>query len=677
MLIELCIGMGVSIIIASATGLIGLMDNSDNSEDNSGLKKKKLGNKRITGKRFEKSSRKRNFSKNDNTLVLSTKKVEKISKPDLYNTGDEKIGQRVRVYEHSESAEESGKCSSNRGLMKDVMSQHKTKLKSSSELVSTPLPNTESTPASELQDQYLYQGARPKMRFSSSHQSYSRSSEVKDQGEDDLIKVLQMQESNTRRRFFKKDIGNYEEQIVSGLNSLQLTDTLHDQAMKEDIGEGKVVENIQSIVDSQLSGDIVTEILYSACGEGVQRDDLVNDMVIPVTRTSDMSPPSGYISGSLNISDIFQNKQESTQDGKHLVMVEVTRGFQGQGVLKRLPNIMYRKKQSFFTSMLKEFKDMHFYCCVDVIRSVFYVYNDFICIHEDSLLFLMGSTQYYELCLSVLKVSCMVQFSSMFNIPKVANGFIYNFKLFKNSREFDIEFIKMINCLQNEYQNLREAVVCLYKSRDYVSFYMQSREILPPSFFDDLLKMLCDFVSLRLTCNNYCTTSLIDFIIVSTAMVIGTMYANYKYMFNSRSDSRIIEGFFDLIDAMGMKSVCRGNLGLACHNILKIFLHMYNSNNNDLRIIGNMYFPRVLMQKCSPFFFSKVERNINSGTMSFNVVLEDLSLVICGLVDKCNVMAFSREILAYSMIYSQLSDETTVHEEKDTLNTSKSNGRSL
>ena len=736
MLIWLCISIGISIMIASAAGLIGIMDNSDNNKDNSESRKIDVSYKQIKNEEPGNSNQKEDFSKDYNTLVLSTEKIAESSKADIYCASDKKVQRKVYMYKDSKSATERSsehsvfkelgstlgmvhtssssaepipvvklqvqyshqgakpkihssdsdqfcdKSSEERSQAAELQVQYshqgvKPKVRTSDGDQSCDKSSEERNQAAELQVQYLHQGAKPKVRTSDGDRSCNRSNEGKGKGKHDKGRVSQTHKPRTRRKGYRKSRNSYEKQVASELENLHLIDTLHDQGVKEDISK-EIVKDTRSVVNSQSSDDVFVGTLCSAYNEDVEKDKIFsNEIVLPTIKTFNECPGS-YIEESLTVQDVFTNKQKSIQVETSGLMIDVAHNFQKTEIFQRLPDDVYRRKQSYFSNMLKRLKDMHFCFCIDVMGSIFYAHNDFICIHESSILFLMHSTQYYQLCLSILKVSCMVQLGSMLNIPKVINSFIYNFKSFKSSRDFDMEFINMLYCLQNERQNLREKIMYLYKSRDYVSFYMQDREILPPWFFNDLLKMLCEFVSLRLTGSGYYSTSLVDFIIVSTAMVLGTMYVSYRCMFNSRNDSRGVKSFFDLIDAMGIKDTCKGNLGLACYNILKIFLHMYNSNNNDLRVIGNMYFPRSLVQKCSEFFISKVECNINNNTMSFGVVLEDLSLIICGLVDRCNIIACSNEILAYDMMYSQLINETAaIPGEQDNLAASRSDGRSL
>ena len=652
----------------------------------------------------------------DALLPNESNTISELQIQHIYQDANPKINSSDNNQSYSESSEIVGKEKHDGNDVKsknpvsneklDVKSQYNARIESSSTVVDALLPN-ESNTISELQIQHIYQDANPKINSSDNNQSYSESSEIVGKEKHDessvigsiansSLKVQQTDKSQSSTEYYQGSNVSYEEDVISCVESLQVVDTLCSRNEFEKINvqrvdggslhcdrdticEELIIDDI-SFCTSKLSSEKQD---YVVCDESVQKArDFVSNEVVKKKYDISSESPDTSVNEYLSVENVHQQTRKSDQYSSVLLRFE--NDFQIRGVFNRIPNYLYRKRQRHFTTMLKFFKDMHFYYCAHIIKTVFYQDKGLVYVHRNSLTFLAQSTGYYRLCIFLLKISCMVQFGSMFNVPKIVNGLIYNFKLFKSPCDLDLAFVGIINALGNKKLNLREEVVKLYKNRSYTELYMQDREFFPPDFFSDLLKMLCEFVQIRLTDSNCHTPlGLVDFIIVSSAMMIGTLYNNYRQMFHSISGRRNIESLSSLIKIMNIKDSCRGNLGLECYELLKVMLRMYNSNINGLGFIGNLYFPRILIQKGSKFFVTKIEQSIISNTMSFGVILEDLSLIICNLVDRWNVMACNNEISAYDKIYSELMHNATKAEEQNTENeevysfTTSQSGRSL
>ncbi|RZB12261.1 DUF3514 domain-containing protein, partial [Ehrlichia minasensis] len=312
-----------------------------------------------------------------------------------------------------------------------------------------------------------------------------------------------------------------------------------------------------------------------------------------------------------------------------------------------------------FDNELRVVRRMHFVYLRNICKSIFIVTaNRLYCGRHlvESLIVQQTGDPY--LLNFLLKASWILDCARLCNNAAVRRRLIYNNYFLLDASSLDNAVVDLINCMQpGSTSRLRVCVPNVYDR--YMRF--SPRIIHNPQYFRRLLSLLCRLVNMRL-CVSGTSEEVLDFAIVNLCIMFGCMYSNYANFAGLPVEANIEE----IIDNMKSSNLKRGVLGRKCFSLFMQFSNVYGvvfNNANTIRIC-DIDFPPVLLQQCSEHFAGQVEHAVASGSMGFHVVMQNISMQLCMLVDKMSIAACEEEISAYAEIYDRMINSSNVGEDK-------------
>ncbi|RZB12259.1 DUF3514 domain-containing protein [Ehrlichia minasensis] len=258
----------------------------------------------------------------------------------------------------------------------------------------------------------------------------------------------------------------------------------------------------------------------------------------------------------------------------------------------------------------------------------------------------------------LIKASCILTCAQLCNNAAVWRSIFYNNYFLLDASSLDNVVIELIGCMQpGSATRLRVCVPVVYEK------YMRSkpRILRDPQYFRRLLSLLCRLVNMRL-CVSGISEQVLDFAIVNVSSMFGCMYLNYANVVGLPVETDIDE----IISNIKSNNLKKGVLGRQCFLLFIQFSNIYGVVLNDtstMQICG-MDFPPILVQQCSEHFTSQVASAIASGSMGFHVVMQNISMRLCALVDRMSIAACEEEISAYAEIYDRMIKGSNVGEDK-------------
>ncbi|AAZ68117.1 DUF3514 domain-containing protein [Ehrlichia canis] len=539
--------------------------------------------------------------------------------------------------------------------------------------------------ASDGQDKYLALGARPKVRTSKPSKSKMPKSAKKPAVQffdwdskyykvQDPVLVQAGKEYNADIKSTSSILPADEESISTllygtkvqqkhsestdaGLSFNVLIDKTSTQVNEDLVGKGQDFLTIQSMRLKESSLDAQEMTILKSAGQRV------SDTVISPVETPDIVQA---VCDQIIQKDECEETADSTQlqclKSVKISKVDV-RGRQesviafDQSVLPSAFEILAlaskksQAKRQALNIKFYNFKMMHLQYCYDIAQEMFFVQNNKLYTKYDLLSFLRLNIQNYELCVFLLKLSYVLNCTIVIRQPTFAKNLVYNASFFHEPSILCDCIGKLFSSVQSGYTSIEvmHKILCSY----HVKRFPQNSTLYSGAFFSELLKILGHLVSIRLSEPNY-LNKILDFAIVNCSMMLGSMYSNYRYLTGIKGMIADEATFNMLVDHMGSTGSCKGKLGLMCYRVLCNILYMYNGDyNNDVLICG-MYLPERVVKQCSQYFSDKIVNNVVNNTMGFHVIMEDISMLICSMIDRFNLAAFEKEIQAYSNLYDMM-----------------------
>ena len=538
--------------------------------------------------------------------------------------------------------------------------------------------------ASDEQDKYLALGARPKVRAGKtvkvkehkSHQTYKKPAvqffdwDSKYYSVQDPVLVQAREEYNADIKSTSSILPADEESIPTLLYGTKVQQK-HSKSTDADLSFKVLIDK----TSTQVSEDLVEKgqdfhtmqsISLKKSALGAQRITILKSVGQRVSDTviSPVETPS--IVQTVCDQVIQKDECEETADSAQLqclksvkTKVDVMGRQQSviafdQSVLPSALEILAlasrksQEKQQVLNIKFYNFKMMHLQYCYDIAQEMFFVQSNKLYTKNNLLSFLKLNIQNYELCVFLLKLSYVLSCTVVIRRPTFAKNLVYNASFFREPSILCDCIEKLFSSVQSGYTSIEVVRRILYSY--HVKRFPQNSTLYSGAFFSELLKILGHLVSIRLSVPNY-LNKILDFAIVNCSMILGSMYSNYRYLTGIKGMIADETIFNMLVDHMGSTGSCKGKLGLMCYRVLCNMLYMYNEDYNSDVLICGMYLPERVVKQCSKYFLDKVANNVVNSTMGFHVIMEDLSMLICSMIDRFNLAAFEKEIQAYSNLY--------------------------
>ncbi|RZB12418.1 DUF3514 domain-containing protein, partial [Ehrlichia minasensis] len=319
-----------------------------------------------------------------------------------------------------------------------------------------------------------------------------------------------------------------------------------------------------------------------------------------------------------------------------------------------LSNQEYRVAANKFKNKLFVFQNAHINYCCDILTSIFYVKD--LRVHVNAQLEgLLGKVTDPQLCIFIVKVGLLINFAAVFPDNNFCAAITYNARLCWDKAIVNTLLRKFLAYISNGKFDI--PVLHFYFSRILPS-PSENRAMHSPVFYRRVLCILCELVKLRL-CDPDCANrhGVLEFGIVHCAMLLGTMYKHYGTL--ARSSGRIGSGvnFSILVTHMGPASPHRGVFGKLCVAILRKLTCMYSLHYNESILIEGLHVPAGIVLSASENFCDRVRQCVNSGGIDFGIIIDDMAMQVCLLLDKMHLAAIEEEIVSYSMLYHKLMND--------------------
>ncbi|RZB12415.1 DUF3514 domain-containing protein [Ehrlichia minasensis] len=295
-----------------------------------------------------------------------------------------------------------------------------------------------------------------------------------------------------------------------------------------------------------------------------------------------------------------------------------------------------RSLQRQYQNRLYSFMDMHFRYSCDIIEEIFYVQDNRVFLHDNIMNFLVSEVSDYRLCGFILHLYSVLHCTLLLNRPEFCDNLIYNRYVGATS---------VLNvCLVDLLTNIQSTSMSFCRLKEIMHYHHVQRfptivTCYSSNFFSDVLQLLRSLASVKSGSTN-CSRRVLNFAIVSCAIILGSMYSKMKVT-SSRTrvneDNKHTEVF-----------------GLMCYYVLYKMQYMYDVHSNMMVVIDDLYFPSMLIEQCSVNFLNIAKARIASDSMDFDVIMDDLTNSICLLMTKDNLAAFEQHIKEYACVYDSL-----------------------
>ncbi|CEI85091.1 Uncharacterized protein ehr_00473 [Ehrlichia minasensis] len=306
-------------------------------------------------------------------------------------------------------------------------------------------------------------------------------------------------------------------------------------------------------------------------------------------------------------------------------------------------------------------KMMHLKYCCDMSKKIFLMQKGKIYTCNRVLSFLRLNIPNYRMCIFVLKLFYVLNCTEIISQPTFCKSLVYNAYFFRRPSILCSCISDLLVTMQHGYPSMDAIRGVLYRCHVRVLSQNNTSTLHGGAFFSELLQVLVCLASIRLSVPD-CLAEELDFTIVGCSMLLGSLYSNYKHIAGLEINLTKESGIGALLDCMGSTGPCRGKLGTICYYMLCNMLYMYNASYNTDVLMCGVCLPARLVKQCSQYFYSKVENSVGNGTMGFHVIIEDLSMLICSMLDRFNLAAFEREIQAYADLYDMVIHNSNVME---------------
>ena len=276
-----------------------------------------------------------------------------------------------------------------------------------------------------------------------------------------------------------------------------------------------------------------------------------------------------------------------------------------------------REKIKLCNNTLKELKKLHSVYCIRLINLIFGIENEKVIVFDEIKKFLSRYTRNTELLIFVLKVSLIINLSSIYGGKKWINHIRYCVTHFYDQSLLDNIILDLIKCIKSEGH------VC-YAVRIFSTHCggLCNRSTYEPysgKFYQEILNICYDFALVN-ECGEY--KELVNFIEWSCMIYCGHMVGMLCNMLIHDSGVEKMEDRNLIKNRMKASVFCE-----LCYNLKNAAVHTYYSyeKGNPRNVAGLIDIPLVIWRRCSIEIHETVKNYVNEeGELSFGVFIENM-----------------------------------------------------
>ena len=310
----------------------------------------------------------------------------------------------------------------------------------------------------------------------------------------------------------------------------------------------------------------------------------------------------------------------------------------------------YHAKVRQLKEKLNIFREMHLQYCCHMMQKMFCMMGDKVCVNGNLEGLLKSKITNYDMFVFLLKLGCLMNCVSVLGKVKLCNFLVYDAKLCWNKSCFNVLMRKLLLRIDKSQFNTSIIFYCLSKV-----LKEDEKAVYRGSFYRRVLSLLCQLVKLRL-CDPQCAEQhdVLEMGIISCAVMMGTMYKQYINIIRASGDIKYSTGFKQVVAGMGQQKYHRGAFAELCATILSKVSSMNDARCNKAVLFHGLHMPGGIITNASEHFLGRITQCIDNNVMFFNVIIEDLAMQICTMLDKMHLAAMQEEIEAYCAAYSKI-----------------------